>query len=151
MRNVWTLIQREYLERVRTRSFVIFTLLMPAAMAGIVIIPTKLAEMNSGGQHRLVIVANDPKLAAGVAQELTAAKAKPSTADNSPGGEEFGGPTTYAIAIVSDTSDADRDRLNKQVLDGQITGFLWLTDDALASHQILYSTKEAADFGQSSD
>lgn len=151
MRNVWTLIQREYLERVRTRSFVIFTLLMPAAMAGIVIIPTKLAEMNSGGQHRLVIVANDPKLAAGVAQELTAAKAKPAAAENNPGGEEFGGPTTYAIAVVSDTSDAERDRLNKEVLDGQITGFLWLTDDALASHQILYSTKEAADFGQSSD
>ena len=34
MHNVWTLIRREYLERVRTRSFVIFTLLMPAAMAG---------------------------------------------------------------------------------------------------------------------
>jgi ABC-type Na+ efflux pump permease subunit len=32
--------QREYLERVRTRSFLIFTLLMPAAMAGIVFIPT---------------------------------------------------------------------------------------------------------------
>jgi ABC-2 type transport system permease protein len=34
MRKVWMLIQREYLERVRSRSFVIFTLLMPAFMAG---------------------------------------------------------------------------------------------------------------------
>ena len=53
--------------------------------------------------------------------------------------------------MVGDTSDAERDRLNKEVMDGKITGFLWLTNDALASHQILYSTKEAADFGQSSD
>jgi len=150
MRNVWTLIQREYLERVRTRSFVIFTLLMPAAMAGIVIIPTKIAEMNTGGERRLVIVANDPKLGAGVAQELTGVKAKTSTDD--PGGDQqFGTPTTYAIAVVGDTSDAERDRLNKEVMDGKITGFLWLTEEALASHQILYSTKEAADFGQSSD
>jgi len=44
MHNVWTLIQREYLERVRTRSFLIFTLLMPAAMAGIVFIPTKIRK-----------------------------------------------------------------------------------------------------------
>ncbi len=50
MHNVWTLMQREYLERVRSRSFVIFTLLMPAFMAGIVLIPAKLAEMNSGGE-----------------------------------------------------------------------------------------------------
>ena len=150
MRNVWTLIQREYLERVRTRSFVIFTLLMPAAMAGIIIVPTKIAEMNTGGEHRLVIVANDPKLGAGVAQELTGGKPKTSTDDPS-GEQQFGNPTTYAIAVVSDTSDAERDRLNKEVMDGKITGFLWLTNDALASHQILYSTKEAADFGQSSD
>ena len=131
MRNVWTLIQREYLERVRTRSFVIFTLLMPAAMAGIVIVPTKIAEMNTGGEHRLVIVANDSKLGSGVAQELTGAKAKTSTDDPS-GDQQFGRPTTYAIAVVGDTSDAERDRLNKEVMDGKITGFLWLTDDALA-------------------
>ncbi len=52
MHNVWTLLQREYLERVRTRSFVIFTLLMPAFMAGIVLIPAKIAEMNSGGERQ---------------------------------------------------------------------------------------------------
>jgi ABC-2 type transport system permease protein len=156
MRNLWTLIQREYLERVRTRSFVIFTLLMPAAMAGIVIIPSKIAEMNTGGERRLVIVANDPKLGAGVAQELTGGKSN--AASDDPGEQQqqqqqqpFGSPITYAIAVVGDTSDAERDRLNKEVMDGKITGFLWLTNDALAGHQILYSTKEAADFGQSSD
>ncbi len=152
MRNVWTLIQREYLERVRTRSFVIFTLLMPAAMAGIVIVPTKIAEMNTGGERRLVIVANDPKLGAGVAQELTGGKSTSSSDEpGEPQSPAFGKPVTYAIAVVSDTSDAERDRLNKEVMDGKITGFLWLTNDALASHQVLFSTKEAADFGQSSD
>ena len=36
MRNLWTLVRREYLERVRSRSFVIFTLLMPAGLGGAV-------------------------------------------------------------------------------------------------------------------
>ena len=66
MHNVWMLLQREYLERVRTRSFLIFTLLMPAFMAGSVLIPTKLAEMNSGGERHLVMVVNNPQIAAAV-------------------------------------------------------------------------------------
>ncbi len=57
----------------------------------------------------------------------------------------------YEIQINTDTSDAERDLLRQQVSKGAITGFLWLTDDALARHQVTYSTKEAADFGQSSE
>ena len=44
MHNVWMLMQREYLERVRSRSFLIFTLLMPAFMAGSVLIPDETCE-----------------------------------------------------------------------------------------------------------
>ncbi len=149
MHNVWTLVQREYLERVRTRSFVIFTLLMPAFMAGIVLIPTKIAQMNSGGERRLVIVANDAKLGVAVGQELGTSKPQTGTPDEQEG--EFSAPTTYAIQVVTDPSDDERDRLNRQVTDGQITGYLWLTDAALADHKVVYSTKEAADFGQSSE
>ena len=74
MRNIWTLIQREYLERVRTRSFIIFTLLMPAAMAGIVFIPTKIAQMSSGGERQIVIVADDMKLGETVGHQLAVPK-----------------------------------------------------------------------------
>jgi len=143
MHNVWTLIQREYLERVRTRSFVIFTLLMPAFMAGTVLIPAKLAEMNSGGERRIAIVTNRPQLAAAIGQELSAPKPKTSEP-----GEEALAPTVYVIRPDTDSSDAERDRLRQQVTDGQISGFLWLTDNALANHEVVYSTKEAADFGQ---
>jgi ABC-2 type transport system permease protein len=145
MHNVWTLIQREYLERVRSRSFVIFTLLMPALMAGSVLIPAKIAEMNSGGERRIVIVANDPQIATAVGHELAAPKPKTELS----GEQAFGAPAVYTIQVDTDTSDAERDRLRQQVSDAQITGFLWLTDDALANHKVMYSTKEAADFGQS--
>lgn len=149
MHNVWTLIQREYLERVRTRSFIIFTLLMPAAMAGIVFVPTKIAEMNSGGERRFVIVANDAKLGDTVGHALAVSPPK-----NSSGGDfdedAYDDSVTYAIQVVTDTSDAERDRLNHMVNDGQITGYLWMTNDALAQHKVVYSTKEAADFRQAS-
>ena len=62
MRNVWTLIQREYLERVRSRSFIIFTLLMPAFMAGTRAHSRETGEqMNSGGEKRIVVVANNAR------------------------------------------------------------------------------------------
>ena len=150
MRNIWTLMQREYLERVRTRSFLIFTLLMPAAMAGIVFIPTKIAQMNSGGERQIVIVADDMKLGETVGHQL--AVPKPTRAsDDEFSQPEIGPPTVYAIQVVNDTSEAERDRLNQQVSAGKITGYLWLSDAALEKHRVVYSTKEAADFDQSSD
>src|SRR5581483_9676817 len=148
MRNVWTLIQREYLERVRTRSFVIFTLLMPAAMAGIVFIPTKIAEMNSGGERSVVIVANDVKLGEAVGHELGQ---KVNALSNDEFGQAYSQPTVYNVQVTADTSDAERDRLNREVTDGQITGYLWLTTDSIEAHNLVYSTKEAADFELSSD
>lgn len=148
MRNVWTLIQREYLERVRTRSFVIFTLLMPAAMAGIVFVPTKIAEMNSGGERSMVVVANDMKLGEAVGHELGQ---KANALSDDEFRQQHSQPTIYNIQVTTDTSDAERERLNREVNDGRITGYLWLTNDSLEAHDVVYSTKEAADFDLSSD
>ncbi len=111
MHNVWTLVQREYLERVRSRSFIIFTVLMPALMAGSVLIPAKLAEMNSGGERHITIVANNAPLAVAVGKEL--ANAKPTTGIE--GEEDFGKPVLYSIQVDTDTGDTERDRLRQQV------------------------------------
>jgi len=147
MHNVWVLLQREYLERVRTRSFLIFTLVMPAFMAGSVLIPTKLAEMNSGGERHLVLVVNNPQIAAAVTQELSTAKPpERSTPD-----ENSLPPTTYVIQVDTTPTEAERELLRQRVSEGKITGFLWLTDEALAQRSVTYSTKEAADFGQSGE
>jgi len=147
MHNIWTLTQREYLERVRSRMFVVFTLLMPAIMAGFVLIPTKLAEMNAGGERHIVIVANNAQLAATVGRELQTPR--PETNADFP--DQPVKPATYAIRVDTNTTDAERDRLRQQVSDGQVTGFLWLTDGALQQHAVTYSTREAADFDQSSE
>jgi ABC-2 type transport system permease protein len=151
MHNIWTLMQREYLERVRSRSFVIFTLLMPAFMAGSVLIPAKLEEMNSGGVRRIVLVANNPQLGAAVAQELGTVKQNNAPAPQSKKTLEFAPETTYVVQVDTTTTDAERDSLRQKVSDGRIDGFLWLTDDALARHEVTYSTKDAADFGQSGE
>ena len=53
MHNVWLIIRREYLERVRTKSFIISTLLLPAFMFGVTVLPSKLAMMKGDGVAEL--------------------------------------------------------------------------------------------------
>lgn len=142
MHNVWILLKREYLERVRSRSFIVFTLLMPAFMAGSVLIPAKIAEMSSGGKINIVIVANDTELATAVGHELSIAKQESELGTDAASLP----PRIYTVEVDTDTSDAERDQLTQQLGEGKITGFLWMTNDALADHKVQYSTKEAGDF-----
>ena len=66
MRNTWLIIKREYLERVRTRSFIVLTLLLPAIVGGAFILPMKIATMKSGGKtpHLVVVTSSreDPDI-----------------------------------------------------------------------------------------
>ena len=55
MNNIFLIIQREYLSRVRKKSFLIMTLLTPFLMAGIVVVPTYLA-MNSTEERNIAIL-----------------------------------------------------------------------------------------------
>ena len=100
-------------------------------MAGIVLVPAKLAEMNSGGEHHLVLVVNHPQIAKAVTQELATSKTTQSSAPD----ENPLSPTTYVVQVDTTPTDAERDLLRQQVSDGKITGFLWLTDEALARAQ----------------
>ena len=72
MHKVWLIVHREYLERIRSKTFLVFTLLMPALMAGSILIPAKLADIKSGTARRIVVVAANADLAAAVKQELLA-------------------------------------------------------------------------------
>ncbi len=55
MNSILLIIQREYLSRVRKKSFLIMTLLTPFLMAGIVVVPTYLA-MNSTEERNIAIL-----------------------------------------------------------------------------------------------
>ena len=53
MNTLSLVIQREYLTRVRKKSFIIMTLLMPLLMASLSFVPLWLSTLNDGGEkHR---------------------------------------------------------------------------------------------------
>src|SRR5580693_6588908 len=131
MRNLWLIIKREYLERVRTRSFLVLTLLLPAIMAGAFIIPAKLSSMKSAQTQRLVVVTSTPQFGEIVRQQLVAkpdgatadtGKEKDKGDDDKDLGKADESSRNYAIEVDSNSSDAERTALRNRVDAGDIDG-----------------------------
>src|SRR5690348_18476905 len=70
MRNIWLIARREYLERVRTRSFMIMTVLTPLLMAGLTIGPGLLAARVSHTSRHIVVVASDQQTGDTIREQL---------------------------------------------------------------------------------
>src|SRR5215467_1284730 len=59
MHNTLIIARREYLERVRSRAFVIMTFFIPALMLGVTVLPTMLMTRGSNETKHMVVVATD--------------------------------------------------------------------------------------------
>ena len=70
MHNVWLVAQREYLERIRAKSFLIMTILIPLLMGGIVT-GAALINGNSGSLKHIAVVTDDAKFANDLGSELS--------------------------------------------------------------------------------
>ena len=110
MHNAWLVIQREYIERIRSKAFIIMTLLMPVFMASTILIPALLSNMKSGVTRRIVLVANNAEIAEAIKQQLIA----PPPKTDSSSAKKSEAPR-FAVEINTDTSEAERDKLRREV------------------------------------
>jgi ABC-2 type transport system permease protein len=69
MHNIWLVARREYLERVRAKSFLIMTILIPALMGGAILAIAFMGRNMGSGQH-LAIITTDAQFAADVQTEM---------------------------------------------------------------------------------
>ena len=107
MRNAWLIARREYLERVRTKAFVISLILLPALMALFIGVPAYISE--GSGNKNIVVVTADAALGQALVQELA------SDPDSS-----------KIHATVDLPTEGLREQLNDQVQTKKINGYLWL-------------------------
>ncbi len=56
MHKLWIIIQREFAVKVKKKSFIILTILMPFLIAGLIFVPAFLAQMNSTRPNRVGII-----------------------------------------------------------------------------------------------
>jgi ABC-2 type transport system permease protein len=152
MYNTWLIVRREYLERIRSKAFIIMTLLMPVFMASTIFVPVFLGDLKSGSTRHIVLVADDPAIAEAVTQELMAPPAK-SEETTQPKEAQLSvsksAKPRYAIDTDTTVTEAERDKLRREISDGKIDGFLWLSDRDLAARKVVYSAKDVTDFGES--
>src|SRR5580704_3406131 len=146
MRNTWLVIKREYLERVRTRTFLVLTLLLPAIMTVLMALPAKLATMGEKAQH-LVVVTSTPQFGETVRQQLLSGP--PSDDDDEASGADKAKQkpeNQYVIEVDTNATEAERAVLRDKVSARAIDVFLWLTDDAIAARDVTWSGRETASF-----
>ena len=148
MRNTWLIIKREYLQRVRTRSFLVLTVLTPAIMTVLMAAPAKFASMGQKPQH-LVLVTSTQQFGEVVRQQLLA---NPMASEDEDGGDSAKQKPEeqYIIDIDSSPTDAERAALQNKIGTRDIDGYVWLTDDAISTHTVTWSGRERADSGERS-
>jgi ABC-2 type transport system permease protein len=69
MHNIWLIAKREYLERVRTRAFLVATILIPVLLGGLGAGSGYIAQRTKSTAH-IAILAADPVFAADLKREL---------------------------------------------------------------------------------
>jgi ABC-2 type transport system permease protein len=145
MRNTWTIIQREYIERVRTRTFLILTLLLPAIMTVLMVLPAKMATMGAKAQH-IVLVASTQQFGETLRQQLQAVPVQQSDEEEASGenNSKLKPEDQYDIDVDANPTEAERAALRHKVSNRTIDGFLWLTDDAIAAHEVTWSGRDTA-------
>jgi ABC-2 type transport system permease protein len=122
--------RREYIERVKSRSFVLATLLMPFFVLILAASPALLAVPNLVERKRLVIACGEPRLLRQLDQWL----------DGSP---RF---VRYVVELDPVTTAGERARLVARLRAARIDGFLWLDPEALASGHVAYTSRADAGF-----
>lgn len=150
---MWVVLRREYVERLKTKSFWISTLTVPLLMAAMTILPSLLL-LKAKGDHRLVVVDETGVLAQPLIERLTrsAKKAvetpevtsptKAMQSSDAPGRITF---DVTAEAVAADP-EAQRQGLEKKVLSGEIDSWLWLDRKGLEAGEFEYHAESVSNF-----
>ena len=124
MHKIWLIACREYIERVRTRSFAVTTVMVPLIMAGF-IAGSLFLGAHENMDRRIVVVSQDLPLAESVQAELLRPPAAKPAAH---GGIWLRAPTRtprFTVDIVQPDADT-RALLDHDLDDNRIDGYLWI-------------------------
>ncbi len=128
------LTRREYLSRVKSKGFWVATLVLPAAMSALLVLPTMILA-RARAEQRLVLIDETGRLGTGVAARL----AEP---------PELGGLKAARVAVTIEPPGPDpaaqRAALDARVLAGAIDAWLWLGRERLAGDVVEYHAESVS-------
>jgi ABC-2 type transport system permease protein len=146
MHNILIIAKREYLERVRSRSFVIMTFLIPALMIGVAVVPTMLANRGSNETKHIVVVAADRDTAEQIRSRIEQDQDKTAQAERKSRQTRSLPPTHFTVEVSTRATDAERASLTEKVKQKQLDAFLWATPEAIAAKKLDFVTRDLSSF-----
>lgn len=147
MRKIFIIAKREYLERVRAKSFLVMTLAIPALMYGMLFLPTLMLTKGSGGSKHLVVVASDTatgELIRHQLDELSHAQREQAAGPQATHDRNRPQVGRLTIDLDDNPSEAERTALTEKVKQKQLDGVIFATDDALAAKKVSFITRDVA-------
>jgi ABC-2 type transport system permease protein len=134
VRKIWLVIKREYITRVRTKGFVITTILVPTLLVGFIAFDVVISTSNLSHTQRIAVVGGDQGMAASMGASLEQNKLPD------------GNPAYDVIQTFEQPGPAIRSRLESQVRNGKLDGFLWIPSSVLSGGKPQFVTKSAMVF-----
>ena len=129
MHNVWLIAKREYLERVRTKAFLLSTILIPLLMGG-GIVGSVVAGGRAKSTSHITVISQDQQLATDLQAEL-----------------QNGRDSRMTVDVISPGNSETRQTLDAMLSDKQLDGYLWITPAATPNDRptFAYTPRSTAD------
>src|SRR6185437_4739272 len=129
MHNVWLIAKREYLERIRTKAFLFFTILFPLLMIGGIVVEAVTSTHSKSTSH-IAVVSHDQQLATDLQAEL-----------------ENGKDSRMTVDVISPPTSDTRSILDGELADKSLDGYLWITPGTQANARpwFSYTPRSAGD------
>ena len=117
MHNVWLIARREYIERIRTRGFLVTTIMIPLILGGLIFSSVFVTSKSVSRAH-IAIVSSDTQLALDLQSQL---EPQPATSRANQ--------THYTIDPMGIGPDT-RSIVDQELASGDLDGYLWITPAA---------------------
>jgi len=155
MRNMFIIARREYLERIRSKAFIVMTILLPAIMFGLTVVPTFLMLRNTGETKHIAVIASNKTKGEMVRDQLAkAAEARATAVANATGMNRRNNAqekVKYQVDIVTDTSQAQKDALTDKVKKKQLDGAVFAGDDDLKTGKVSFVNRDVSNTNTKDD
>ena len=132
MGKIWVVFKREYLERVRSKWFLVATILGPVFMGLIIVVPNVLAartKTSAGISNVVIIDATGTDLGKRVAQSLAASTPT--------------APSPRIRAVKAEAIEAEEKRATTEVMERAALGYLVLDANTIGGKQMRYAGRNA--------
>jgi ABC-2 type transport system permease protein len=164
MRKFLAVVKREYVQRVRTKFFVVATVLGPVLMAAFTIVPAMMFGIKAGGPTRLAIVDQTGRMYVRVERELISGRdrrgnseteqtpmqpptgpADPKEQINQAGKMTKASFTVEEVRLEGRTFEEARKNLESRIQNRELDGYVVLPPDLLKNGQPEFRARNAAD------